>query len=322
MVISARLTLKLHRFEVGAAALAALALGVAALVVVYRLNAIHVPAGCFEVWLSGGPDAAGDCTEPVQAFATINEEEAGRIFAAMAVLPFAVGLLAGVPIVGRELESRTAQTAWSLNGSRLRWLIRQLVPIAILLGVAVTFAALAANVLETTREPWYHSGFSDLALHGPIVVARAFAAFGVGLLVGALVGRSLPAFIVGVLVSILLVMAAGMASESWLEGLPSTIIRNESAADPASPLPGLMTGQAWLGPDGTELTVDEAIAKVPPSEADQAAWLEDNGYQLVDLGVSDATLLGWQPYEIIGFTLVGVASLAAGAWVVNRRRPS
>ena len=322
MLTSARLTLKLHRFEVGAAALAAVALGVAALVVVYRLNAINVPAGCFDVWLAAGPDGAGACTDPVQAFATINEDEAGKIFAAMAVLPFAVGLLAGVPIVGRELESRTAQTAWSLNGSRLRWLVRQLVPITILVGVTVTFAALAANLLETTREPWYHSGFNDLPLHGPIVVARAFAALGVGLLVGALVGRSLPAFIVGAVVSILLLMGAGMASQSWLEGLPSEIIRNESAAGAEPTFQGLMTAQAWLGPDGTRLTMDEAMAKVPLSASDQATWLEDNGYQLVDLGVSDATLLGWQPYEIVGFTVVGVASLAAGAWVVNRRRPT
>lgn len=45
----------------------------------------------------------------------------------------------GVPIVARELEARTAQTAWSLSGSRLRWLLRQMAPILILLGVTVSF---------------------------------------------------------------------------------------------------------------------------------------------------------------------------------------
>ena len=118
MLSSARLVLKHHRFEVGAAVILGLLAAVAALVISYRLNSIGVPAGCFEQWLAGGgAEGAGDCAGPVQAFATINEDEAGKLLAFMAVLPFIVGLLAGVSIVGRELEARTAQTAWALTPS-------------------------------------------------------------------------------------------------------------------------------------------------------------------------------------------------------------
>jgi hypothetical protein len=60
-----------------------------------------------------------------------------KLFMAMKILPFGVGLLAGVPIVARELEMRTAQTAWSLNGSRLRWLIRQVAPIGGVVALAI-----------------------------------------------------------------------------------------------------------------------------------------------------------------------------------------
>lgn len=321
MLTSARLTLKQHRFEVGAAVLGALVLGVLALVVDARLRAINVPAGCFDVWLSAGPEGAGDCTAPVKAFAAINEDEAGKILAAMAVLPFALGLLAGVPIVGRELESRTAQTAWSLTASRLRWLLRQLAPILVLLGVAITFAALATNVLEATREPWNHSGFSDIDLHGPPVVGRAFGALGLGLLLGALLGRTLPAFIVGALLSILLVMGAGIAGNAWLDTQKTVIPVDPSTGQPAD-RPGLTFGQGWLTPEGLQIGDEEAFARVPSGESDAYAWLQHQGYKQFIAGVSEEVAMGWAPYEAFGFGLVGVASLGAGIVVVNRRRPS
>ena len=176
MLTSARIVLKHHRFEVGAAVILGLFAAVAALVISYRLNAVGVPAGCFEQWLAGGgAEGAGACAGPVQTFATINEEEAGKLLAFMAVLPFIVGLLAGVSIVGRELETRTAQSA--LTPSRHRWLARQVGPILLVLTAAVALAAGAASVLETTREPWYHSTFGDLMLHGWPVIGRAVAAF-------------------------------------------------------------------------------------------------------------------------------------------------
>ena len=174
MLTSARLVLKHHRFEVGAAAILGLLAAVAALVISYRLNAIGVPAGCFEQWLTGGgAEGAGNCAGLVQAFAQINEDEAGKLLAFMAVLPFIVGLLAGVSIVGRELEARTAQLAWALTASRHRWLARQVGPILLIVIVVVALAAAAASVLEATREPWYHSTFGDLSLHGWPVIGRA-----------------------------------------------------------------------------------------------------------------------------------------------------
>jgi hypothetical protein len=321
MLISARLTLKQHRFEVGAAVLAALVLGALALIVDYRLRAINVPGGCFEAWLSGGgADGAGDCSGPVQAFAAINEEEAGKVLAAMAVLPFVIGLLAGVPIVGRELESRTVQTAWSLSGSRLRWLMRQLAPIAILAVVAVTFAALAANGLEATRQPWYHSGFSDVTLHGPPVVGRAVGALGLGLLLGAWLGRTLPAFIVGALVSLILVSSVSAMSSAWLDS-QKAVIPDVSSQDPGT-WAGIQMGSLWLAPDGTKITDDAAFALVPSAEPDPYAWLHGQGYRDVLVGVPQDVAMGWATYDVLIFGLIGAASLGGAMLVVDRRRPT
>ena len=321
MLTSARLTLKQHRFEVGAAVIGALVLGALALVVDSRLRAINVPAGCFEAWLSGGgADGAGDCSGPVQAFATINEEEGGKVLAAMAVLPFVVGLLAGVPIVGRELEARTVQTAWSLAASRLRWLLRQLTPVVILVLVAVTFAAFAANMLETTREPWYHSGFSDVTLHGPPVVARAFGALGLGLLLGASLGRTLPAFIIGALVSLVLVYNVSAISYTWLES-QKAVVADVSGRESGT-WNGWTYGSAWLAPDGTQLSDEDGFALVPQGALDPEAWLRDRGFRWVIIGVSEEAAVGWAQYDVLIFGLIGIASLAGSIVVVDRRRPT
>lgn len=325
MLRSVRLTLKQHRFEVGAAALAALVLGFSALVVVYRLNAVNVPAGCFDAWLTGGPEGAGSCAGPVQMFATINEEEAGKVLAAMAVLPFALGLLGGVPLVGRELEARTAQTAWFLSGSRVRWLVRQLAPVLVLLLAVATFAALAASVLEQTKQQFYDSAMYDMTLHGPIVVARAFGALGLGLFVGALVGRTLPAFIVGAALSLALVASAAAMQSQWQQAQQKTLIRAASGMGTPEGTPewrGIIYGTVWVAPDGTQLTEEQAFARTPHTASDPYVWLSTAGYQQWQIGVPESVVLQWAGYDMVGFSVLGLLSLAASAFVVDRRRPT
>ncbi|HEU4571936.1 MAG TPA: hypothetical protein VFR93_04565 [Candidatus Limnocylindrales bacterium] len=321
MLTSARITLTHHRFEVGAAALAALVVGISALVVNYRLQSVGVPPGCFDAWLTaGGIDTAPNCASPVQAFATINEEEAGKIFAAMAVLPFAVGLLGGVPLVGRELETRTAQTAWSLSGSRVRWLGRQLLPVFVVLLVTVAFAALATDFLEATRQPWYHSAIWDMALHGPIVVGRAIAGLGTGLLVGAVIGRTLSAFIVGALAALVAVMLVSGIQTGWFRSHAQVILLEQdgSGHDDA-----LQFEQFWLAPDGTRLDEGALMAEVPAANAENPFdWLTEHGYRQALLGLPSDAALGWVPNDVAIFSGLGIAGAAAAAFVVTRRRPA
>ena len=81
--------------------------------------------------------------------------------------------------------------------------------------MVIALAAAAASGLEATREPWYHSTFGDLSLHGWPVIGRAVAAFSIGLLVGAVVGRSLPALIVAAALCVVLLLFEGMAQDAW-----------------------------------------------------------------------------------------------------------
>jgi hypothetical protein len=337
MLGAARVTLKQHRFEVGAGALAAIVLGASALVVEYRLMALNVAPGCIDNWLlrADGPEGAGACVGPMHAWGEILGVEGGLVFSVMKYLPFGIGLLAGVPIVARELEARTAQTAWSLSGSRLRWLFGQLAPILFLLGVTVTFAALAASVLEVNNLAWGGYGYFDIGLHGPLIVARAFGAFGIGLLVGALLGRTLPAFVLSAALTLALTVVVGDVREKWLASLDSVVIAETSAGGDGVATDRLakmvQTGWGWRAPDGVRLSFDESLARVPrkifehddPVQyADSSAWLDSHGYAYLEFGVTDETAMGWAPYDALAFSLIGAASLAGTIVVVNRRRPS
>lgn len=334
MLAAARVTLKQHRFELGAVVLAGIVVGVSALLVAYRLDALGVAPGCIVDYLgrARGPAGTGECFGPMSAWSSILSREGGPVGTAMGLLPFAAGLLAGVPIVARELETRTAQTAWSLNASRMRWLVRQIVPVVIVVGLAVAFAGMAASVLQAHRQSWGELAFFDIGRHGPPVVARAFGAFGVGLLVGALLGRTLPAFVVGALLSVAVATAVGVARDGWLEELEPVVIMDESATrgDVDISPRTLQTGWAWLRPDGSQMSNDDALALVPVDVAEHddpvqpiasMQWLEERGYALVPLGVTDERALGWTQYDALAFGLVGLGSIGGAVVVVNRRRP-
>jgi len=319
MLTSARIVLKHHRFEVGAAAILGLLAAAAAIVISYRLTAIGVPVGCFEQWLNGGgAEGAGDCAGPVQAFAQINEDEAGKLLAFMAVLPFIVGLLAGVSIVGRELEARTAQLGWALTPSRHRWLARQVAPILLVIIVVIALAAAAASVLEATREPWYHSTFGDLSLHGWPVIGRAVAAFSIGLLVGAVIGRSLPALIVAAVLCVGLLLLEGMAVEGWHQANYEVI---DSTAANNGTFDGIYGASGWRTPDGQSIGDEAAFQQVPTGTGDPNQWLIDHGYTMLTLGIPATKAGELAALETAGFLAVALVVGLAAIPVVDRRRP-
>lgn len=323
MLASGRLTFKQYRFEVGVAAIVAVLLGVAALLVTYRLSSIAMPPGCFEAWLDArGGVFAPDCESATRLWSSINANEANFVFGAMLILPFVVGLVGGIPIVARELELGTAQTAWSVTPSRTRWLGRQLVPIMAVLGVATVFAAGAASILESNQA---RTTVVHLILQGPIVVARAFAAFGLGLFVGSVVGRSLPAFLIAAVLSTALAVAADPIRVDWL------FARRVPLGYDATY--GYGFGYAWRLPDGTWTPhTEETVARLVPAGAVAGSpnenqsgyeeWLAAHGYEFVQLGVPDDVARGWIPIETMGMSMIALGGIGAAALVVNRRRPT
>ena len=329
-VTSARLTLKVHRFEVLAVSVAALVVAASALIVTYRLNAVGVTTHCLVAWLTSGPDSVGACADPVSRWASINEDEAGKIAAAMALLPWAIGLLVGVPLVGRELEARTAAMAWSLSGSRRRWLAGRLGPVLLLvLGLSVV-GGVAMAILETARsgDGVWHNLYQDAELFGAPVVAHALAGLGIGVLVGALMGRTLPALIVGGLVAIVLFNVGQIEHQAYLPApvfdspnVTAVPVGGGSNPDDVKLVMDPDLDYRFQTSDGQLLTREAALATVPAGTTDVAAWLVTH-YALIFEGPSTALTSSWQLAETVGFGGLAIVLLLLSFPVVERARPT
>jgi hypothetical protein len=325
MLASARVLTKPYRFEIGLAAIIALIGGIAALIVTFRLDSIPMPPGCFEAWvLAPGGVFTPDCEHATFIWESIDANEAGVVFSVMAFVPFIVGLIGGIPIVAREIEMGTAQTAWFLWPSRIRWLRRKLVPVLVLLGASAVFAAISGSILGSTQpgQDVLHS-----TAQGAIVVARALAAFGIGLLAGSLIGRSMPAFLIAAVALGVLGWAAEDARFAWLFDHRVILAKGNAVL-----VSDYGFGYAWRTPEGEFIPwVDETIYQRVPPEAMETtadpdsgpeAWLYAHGYELWQYGVTAEIVNGWVPLEVGAMSLIGLVGIAGTAVAVNRRRPT
>ena len=321
LVTSARLTVKVNRFELGTGVVVALAAGLAALFVRSQLEAVGATEDCLLRWVASLTTTV-DCSAQVQVWSNVNETGAGKVMAAMLLVPWVVGVLAGVPLVARELESGTAAVAWALAGSRRRWLVRQAAPILLLVIVVTSAAAIPAALLAETRSAGgvWSSTFADADLFGLPVVARAIAAIAIGLACGALIGRILPALIVSLAIAALVVSSIGTIEQSVVHsaynetsiGGPGDVA-SFIAANPDIDVRFVTTGERVL-------SLDAALASVPAGVPDAMSWLQDH-YQFVTLGVRSTKTIEWQLIEsaILVVLSAGFGGLALA--VVGRRSP-
>jgi len=240
---------------------------------------------------------------------------ASYVVGAMKVLPFAIGLISGIPIVSREYEDRTAQMAWSLYASRARWLVHQAGPVLVVVAIGTAIAAFA--VLPAISYRWTIAAeqeFFDIGTSGAPAVARWLGAFGIGLLVGALLRRALPALAVAAVICLAVLALVGAARDVWL-----------TQQGPLFPVDdGVSVVQsewAFLAPDGRQLSVEEVQALAPVGDEDREKWLATNGYSWVGLGVQRNVAMRWAWYDELAFVVVGLSSIGATVVIVNRSRP-
>jgi hypothetical protein len=306
-------TLKLHRVEIGIALVLILGLTGWAMFSVLSAAALNVQAACFALLGPVSPDEWGACEVPLRAWANAHVGGSDMFRQAIEFIPFAASALVGVPIVARELEGRTASTAWFLEPSRARWLLRQLRPIVILVGVAALALGGAAAAHEHDWDIWgggrpdvVHIGHYGLGL-----VARMFGVFGLGVALGALLGRQLPAFLMGFALALGFVNGLANIRDSWFASHEAHVLVE----------PGVTTGWAWRDPSGAVVS-QQAAAAAAPSGVDSEAWLFEHGYEQVGLGISLETAMGWAPYEAGAYLGLGGLSVAGAVWLIHRRRPT
>jgi hypothetical protein len=117
-------------------------------------------------------------------------------WAVLLLLPGLIGAVVGATVLGRELEMGTWRLAWSQTVPRTRWLAVQLAVVAgglIVLGVAMTLII-----------TWYRAPMDRLTGHfvhnaydyeGLVLTAYILFAFGLAVLFGQLLRRTIPAML-------------------------------------------------------------------------------------------------------------------------------
>jgi hypothetical protein len=124
----------------------------------------------------------------------------------ISLTPLLVAVWAGAALIGRELESGTAQLAWTQSVTPARWLAAKLAVPAALLTAGTLLLVLLHRTMwsaHTARGggPWLWQGYeTELYLsNGPLAVAHVLLGLAVGALAGLLARRTLPALAFGFL---------------------------------------------------------------------------------------------------------------------------
>jgi ABC-2 family transporter protein len=239
-------------------------------------------------------------------------------------IPAVIGVFVGAPLVARELESGTFRFAWTQGRSRVRWLIVKLV----LVGVTLTALALAFSLLFG----WWFKPFEPsmgrmdsgqaYEVLGIVFAARTLFAFTLGVLLGAIIRRTVPA------------MAATMAgwlavawpSVLWLRPLiekPITALANSS----------LVTQNGWVIHDwvqdasGRHLSTAQEFALAQEAQSIKTGsravsfddWLAQHHYSEWVSIQPDSRFWHFQIIEASCYVALALI-LAAGAVLWIRRR--
>lgn len=214
--------------------------------------------------------AGGDCQVLVEAFTSRYGSLLEPVSLFGALLPVALGLLFGGPLLARELEQDTHRLAWTQSVTRSRWLAARL---ALAGGVLIAVAAVAAWLLT-----WWWERFDQLQIssravleRGSLVpVATAVLAFTVATAAGALTRRAVPALAAGLVAALVVAVALNLAAQAWLPPRPLTIAYPAGQPSPRAALNDQVVSGGYRDRTGRDLPA-QAVDQLCPGTAGQRA---------------------------------------------------
>jgi len=313
------LTGRLFLFEI-AAALAALVISAGLAIAAASSLAEASPGGdCIRAFLlAGSLPGCGDAGE----FLRRDQSFAAPVTQVFATMPFVFGGFLGAIAISRDLDEGAAPLAWWLYPSRTRWFVERIAILGAVLVLLLLGAAVVSDWLHAARFGYAPDGtFADYGLHGLVLIPRAILAFGVGVLIGAVSGRQLVALITSAAIVIALAVGTGAAVPF---GEPFAVV--EAPVHQATE--GFQLGldltngtQARRGPDGRVVTEEVALADAPAgSYGDRLAWV-DARYAIVESYLPPTTMGAVTVREGALELVLAAATIAAGGFIVRRRRP-
>lgn len=227
--------------------------------------------------------SGGDCRVLAEAFTSRYGAMLESVSALGSLLPVALGLLVGGPLLAREFEQGTHRLAWTQSVTRGRWLAARL---AVAGAVLVLVSALAAGLLT-----WWWGRFDQLGIssraaleRGSLVpVATAVLAFAIATSAGALTRRVVPALATGLVAVLVVAIALNLAAEAWLPPRPLTIAYPAGQPSPRAGLDDQVLTSGYRDRAGRHLAA-QAVDRLCPGTAGQAVdrCLAANGIQRVD----------------------------------------
>lgn len=309
MITNLRLLTKQFRFELVASTIAVVSVFVVTLLIHAHIASIVPTKACLDAWMTTGPNVTSTCPDLTEYFSRV-EHEAGQLTGAFVLLPPLLGAILGSILVAREIEQRTAQFAWSLGSNRLRWLAERVLPVAVYLLVLLVLLAVAAEILEASRNPYIdtRAAFVDYGQRGLPLIARGMAGFALAVLIGSIVGRQLPALILSVLVPVGLLYGSAALFPFGVQA--ERIIQDGNGFGYSTTyLTDYQVRQFFIDPNGKE-TSDPPVDGKSLGDV-KVGWYAIPGRRLGEVEAREgAVLLG-----------VAVVGFAATAVVVRRRRP-
>jgi len=227
--------------------------------------------------------AGGNCQVLVEAFASRYGPILEPVSLLGALLPVALGVLFGGPLLAREFEQGTHRLAWTQSVTHSRWLAARL---AMAAGVLVVVAAVAAGLLT-----WWWGRFDQLGIssraaleRGSLVpVATAVLAFCIATAAGALTRRVVPALATGLVAVLVVAAALNLAAQHWLPPRPLTITYPAATSSPRAGLDDQVVSSGYRDRAGRDLS-PRAVDRLCPGTGGQAVdrCLTASGIQRVD----------------------------------------
>ncbi len=307
----ARLTLRLHRFELLAFGAAIIGLAIGAFVASAYVDSVRPPADC----LTANGDVPFSCQEALRKV-----EDArglmGLVTTPLLLVAYAIGLFLGVPVIARELERGTVRLAWWLAPSRWRWYLARLLPILVILAVLTIVAGVAMDRMFAASSPNVDvsMSFDGYGVRGGLIASRAIFIFAVSVLVGSFIGRAMPAVIIATAIAFF-----GLTGGIQIH---QKILATEAVQVPIDPFAGsggkpgdMYIDQKFKLPDGTLVGYEYFNGSDPYDQNGQPRYPQ---IALVIPGERYRFVEAREALALAGGSLV--ALLIAGV-VVARRRP-
>lgn len=176
------------------------------------------------------------------------------------LLPLLLGVFVGAPLVAREFEQGTARLVWTQGITRRRWFYSKVLLLSA--AVIVLFGALALGLIWWNRPvtpvigPWLlfdNDGF--------VIIAQALFGLTLGIMLGALIGKTVPAMAVTIPLFVLVRLALVLLRPYYLP--PEQVVWDfREGASPQAPYM-LLVDMPMLDRDRNRLTAGQVSEACP-----------------------------------------------------------